>query len=375
MWRAIPRTPSSLQAFVLVFAAVAAPDPTHADHAASAGVYVRNDTDHTVVVSPRLHLRSMLLEETHLDLSYTVDVWTSASVDIVASASQAVTEQRDELNVGLDHAMGDVTLAAGYRYSVEPDYVSHGGSASISGDLANKAATLAWSLAGSSDQVGRAGDPRFSEAVDTLVTGVSFTQVIDPDTLAQALYELSLVRGYQASAYRFVALGFDGLCYGQASFCRPEQNPRERMRHALALRLRRALGKHWSVGGGYRAYLDDWGIVSHTIKADLALAPDPRSTLALTYRFYLQGAADHYKPLYLENDRNARYFTRDKELSPLSSHRVALELDRVWELADGAAGLVTGLELAPSFYRYDDFLALDRVTAIEVTAVIGMELP
>jgi hypothetical protein len=367
------RVSRNLPALALALGVLTAREATRADHSASAGLYVRDDTDRTTVISPRLRLRSQLAEETHLDVAYTVDVWTSASVDIVASASQPVTEQRDELNAGLDQVIGDVTLAGGYRYSIEPDYESHGGSLSVALALADNAATLAWSASGSADRVGRAGDPRFAEEVSTLMTGASLTQVLDADTVVQLLYELTSVRGYQASAYRFVALGIDGLCYGQAPFCLPEQNPRERLRHALALRVRRALGQSWSAGAGYRFYLDDWGILSHTATADLAWALDPHSTLALSYRFYIQGAADHYKPVYLEGDRNVAYFTRDKELSPLSSHRVALELDRVWKLGDGASGLVTGLEVAPTFYRYDDYPTLDRVTAIEVTAVTGME--
>ena len=147
------------------------------------------------------------------------------------------------------------------------------------------------------------------------------------------------------------------------------------MRHAAALQLRRALGEHLSAGAGYRFYLDDWGILSHTAKADLTWAPDAQTALGLTYRFYTQGKADHYKPFYGDADVNARYFTRDKELSPLSSHRAALVFDRVWAVAGGDAGLTTALEVAPTFYVYDDFLALDQVTAIEVTAAVGMEWP
>jgi hypothetical protein len=369
--RSARRAPRS--ALALVWVAVAA-SSTRADHSASTAVYVRQDTDHTNVISPRLKLRSSLLDdETHLDLAYSVDVWTSASVDIVASASEPVTEQRDELDLGLDRTFGDLTLAGHYRYSTEPDYESHGGSVGVSWDLANKAVTLAWTAGGSVDRVGRAGDVSFREDVNTLSTGVSLTQVVDVDTLFQVLYDLSAVRGYQASAYRYVAFGSSGPCHDTSEFCLPEQNPRERLRHALAARVRRALGLAWSAGGGYRFYLDDWGIVSHTAKADLSWAPQRRSTLALSYRFYTQSAADHYRAQYLESDIGLAYYTRDKELSPLSSQRVALEFDWVWELAHAREGLLTGLAVATTFYHYRDFAMLTRSTAFEVTAVTGME--
>lgn len=348
--------------------------PARAEQSASAALYVRTDTDHTRVISPRLELRTGVVdEETHVDLTYAVDVWTSASVDIVASASAPVTEQRDELNLGLDRVLGDLTLAAGYRYSTEPDYVSHGGSATASWDLADRATTLALSLSGSKDRVGRSGDENFSEQVSTLGTGLSLTQVIDTDTLIQLVYDVAFVSGYQASAYRYVAFGSPGPCEDTAPFCLPEQNPRERARHALAIRARRALTTHWSLGGGYRFYLDDWGVHSHTAKADVAWAPQPHATVALSYRFYTQSQADHYRFAYSPEDVGLAYFTRDKELSPLSSQRVALELDWVWPIDQERMGLLTAVSLATTFYDYRNFAMLTHSTAFEITAVTGLE--
>lgn len=362
------------RASLLVIGVVLAAEPARADHSGSASVYVREDTDHTTVISPRLRLRAAVpSDETHVDLSYAADVWTSASVDIVASASQPVTEQRDEVNAGVDHTFGDLTLGAAYRFSTEPDYKAHGGGVRAAVDLANRAFTLAWTGGGSADRVGRAGDPNFDKAVTTLATGLSLTQVIDPETLIQLLYDFALVRGYQASAYRFVAFGSPGPCRGTAPFCRPETNPGQRLRHALAVRARRALSSEWSIGAGYRAYLDDWGVFSNTVRADVAWAPEPKATLSLSYRFYDQTAADHYKAQYQAADLTLKYYARDKELSPLTSHRVALELDWIWETAQGSSGVITGLAAAMTFYRYHDFSMLDRTRALEVTASVGME--
>jgi hypothetical protein len=371
----VPSDPSKYARALLVSLGLALlPAGARAESSASTSLYVRADTDHTTVVSPRVRLRAPVLDdETHVDLAYTVDVWTSASVDIVASASQPVTEQRDELNFGADHVFGDLTVGAAYRLSLEPDYESHGGGARVALDLADKAFTLAWTGGGSADRVGRAGDEDFDEGVTTLTTGVSLTQVIDADTLLQVLYDVGFVRGYQASAYRFVSFGSAGPCAGSAPLCRPESNPRSRTRHALALRLRRALSTEWSIGAGYRAYLDDWGVFSHTARGDVAWAPETRATVALSYRFYDQTAADHYQAQYGPEDLGRAHYARDKELSPLSSHRAALELDWAWELAQESR-LLTALAAAATFYRYRDFSMLDRTTAIEVTAVLGMEL-
>src|SRR5262245_6636464 len=126
----------------------------HADELASA-VYVRTDSDETLVVAPRLHAQLPIEEATNLNFTYAVDVWTSASIDIMTSASKVpVTEQRDELDLAVDHAFEDVTLSGAYRYSTEPDYVSHGGSLGLSYDFADNNATVGAGVSGSSDSVG-----------------------------------------------------------------------------------------------------------------------------------------------------------------------------------------------------------------------------
>jgi hypothetical protein len=345
----------------------------HADEVAAA-VYVRSDSDDTLVVAPRLHAQLPIEESTNLNFTYAVDVWTSASIDIMSSASKVpVTEQRDELDLAVDHAFGDVTLSGAYRYSTEPDYVSHGGSLGLNYDFAENNATVGAALTGSSDRVGKAGDPGFDEAVGTIGGRLSFSQVLGKETVAQLIYELARAGGYLASPYRYVAIGGDGRCTapmgGQGllgPLCVPEASPGERMRHALALELRQALGQAWSLGAGYRFYLDDWSLQSHTVKGELTWLAAADSLLALRYRFYTQGAAEHYRAVYLTAQP---YVTTDKELSPLSSHRFALELDQRWSLREERS-LRAILSFAPIFYSYRDFPPLDSITAFELNATL-----
>ena len=345
----------------------------HADELASS-VYVRTDSDDTLVVAPRLHARLPLAETTNLDLTYAVDVWTSASIDIMTSASKVpVTEQRDELDFALDHAFDDLTLSGAYRYSTEPDYVSHGGSLGLSYELADNNATFAAGLSGSRDSVGKAGDPGFDEAVGTVGGRVSFSQVLGKDTVSQLIYELGRARGYLASPYRYVAIGGDGRCtapFGEQGtlgpLCVPEATPGTRLRHALALELRHAPGQRWSIGGGYRFYLDDWQLQSHTLKAEVGWIAAEDTLLAARYRFYTQGAAEHYRAVY---PTPQPYVTTDKELSPLSSHRIGLELDRRFPLR-AERSLRAIVSVAPIFYSYRDFPPLQSITAFELNATL-----
>ena len=82
------------------------------DDVVEAGVVLRADTDTTQVVSPRARTRLGLLDEdTHFDVEYTADIWTSASIDIRTAATAAVTEQRDDVCSGGEHRRVDLLVA------------------------------------------------------------------------------------------------------------------------------------------------------------------------------------------------------------------------------------------------------------------------
>lgn len=360
------------RALLLLLALGAVPPAAARAQELAPSLYIRTDSDHTTVISPRVRARAPVTEATNVDFVYTVDIWTSASVDVVASASEPVTEQRDEIDLNIDHALPDLTLFAGYRYSHEPDYVSNGGHVGASLDLADKSTTLAAGLSFSVDDVGRAGDPAFSRSANSLGAQVSVTQVIDPDTLVQALYDLNRIGGYQSSPYRRVGIGGDGSCRGRAAWCVEERNPDERIRQAWALRVRRALGPRYSAGGGYRFYADSWGIHSHTFQAAISWIPSSDDTLSLQYRGYVQSSADHYRARYDSLTALGQYITGDKELSALSSQRVLLEAEHTFTL-DTSTVLRAALSIGPTFYAYSEFVHLSSMTALDVTTSAVLE--
>jgi len=353
---------------------------------AAATFYIRTDSDQTTVITPRLRVGAPVAEATRVDLVYTVDVWTSASIDIRTSASKAVTEQRDEIDVSLQQAFTDVSVSGSYRYSTEYDYESHGAGLSAAYDFADNNAQVALAARGYFDQVGRAGDPGFERASDMLTASASFTQVLDADTVVQLIYELTSQDGYLSSPYRFVRIADDvgaipSTCaYPTTAYvprtlrgCMPENNPGTRLRHAAAVHGRRALGTPLSVGAGYRFYIDDWDMTSHTASADVALTLDPGWLLSLGYRFYLQSSASHFAPFYRPMELPGHY-TSDKELSAMTSHRIELELGRTFALDDLGSELNTVLRAAPSYFAYDEYRLLDHVTALELTLTVGVTL-
>jgi hypothetical protein len=353
---------------------------------ASSAFYIRTDTDQTTVITPRMRVGAPLAEATRFDVVYTVDVWTSASIDIRTSASKAVTEQRDEIDASLMHAFTDVTVSGGYRYSTEYDYESHGGALSAAYDFADNNAQLALGARAYFDEVGRAGDPGFSEPSRMLTGRASFMQVLDAQTYLQFVYELTRQDGYLSSPYRYVRIATDvgtipSTCqYPETAYvertlrgCELENNPDQRLRHAAALHVRRALSDALSAGVNYRFYIDDWEMTSHTAGIDGALSIEPGWLFALGYRFYAQSSAAHFASFYPERPLPGHY-TSDKELSALSSHRLELEVSRGFGLGEPGSELRAVLRGAPTYFIYDEYLLLDSVTALEVTFALEVTL-
>ena len=339
----------------------------------SSSVFVRTDSDHTVVVSPHAHLNKRLGDSDQLDVTYAADVWTSASVDVRASASKPVTEQRDELDLALAHEWEDLSLAGSYRYSVENDYVSHGLSATASLDLAQNNTTLALGGFAFMDKVGRSGEPSFSRDLVTAGTRASLTQILGPRMFAQLTYELAYLSGYQASPYRFVGTGGTGFGCKDASSCQPEREPDQRYRHALAALVRRALTQDLSIGLNYRFYLDSWQLSSHTVSAQLAWLVADDTQLALSYRFYTQTGVYFYQRVYAPSADPGRYTTRDREQSPMQSQRLGLEWEQRFALGHAGTRLVWFTSLGGVLYDYQNFVGLRSVEALELTFALRLE--
>ena len=355
--------------FLLAFALIAG--HAGAEDSLSSAVYVRTDSDDTVVVSPLAHASKQVLDQTVLDLTYTADVWTSASVDVRASASKAVTEQRDELEGTVSQAVSDLTLTGTYRFSVENDYTSHGAFLGGSYAMADNAATLAWNAFGLFDTVGRSGSPAFSESLYTAGARLSFTQVLDPHMLAQLTYELAHLDGYQASPYRKIGLGGTGFgCVG-ALLCIDEREPSTRTRNVGALVVRRALTDALSAGASYRFIVDDWGLRSHTVALQLGLMLGERSLLSLRYRFYTQTGVRFYAPIYAVTLANEAYATRDREQSPMHDQRIGLDWEQRAQLGSDL-DLAISLSAGGTRFDYDAFVGLSHTYAFELALALAL---
>ncbi len=335
---------------------------------ATASTYFREDTDRLSVRTPRVAIAGRIDDAT-LSGAYALDAWSGASIDIRTAASPHVEEFRHQVDLVVGHEGEDFRLRGAYRLSVENDYLSNGGSLRAEVDLAARTTTLTLDVYGGGDDVGRAGDASFHRLQGRVGARLGWTQVLDPLTVVSASWETSVVLGYQASPYRFVALGGDGTCVA-APFCVPEAVPDERIRHALSLVGRRALGDAISVGLEYRLYVDSWELVSHAAAADLAWRVDPTLTLGIAYRYYTQSEASFYRPRYFDADGSDGFWTRDRKLSALFTHAVTLSAEHVAAL-NREVDLTVGARVTGTRFEHLAFVGLSDVYALEITLLSG----
>ncbi|MEO7097063.1 MAG: DUF3570 domain-containing protein [Polyangiales bacterium] len=341
---------------------------------ASSTVYVRSDTDATTIISPTVKVAGKA-DKVTLGATYTVDAWTGASVDVVTAATKAIHEKRNEVDAVVGYAGGTTGVTANYRFSYEPDYISHGLTLGLRSELAGKNTTLSIDALGSDDRVGRSGDPNFSLPVRTLGGRVVVAQVIDRNTIAELGAQTTLVSGYQASPYRFVAIGDVGTCMSSAPYCIPEQVPDERLRTAVTARARRAFGRTLSFGLEYRFYFDDWAIRSHAVEPDVTWLLSDTQTLSLRYRYATQSEASFYRPRYFDLAMTSGYVTRDRKLSALVSNELGVQYLHRIENEDGEHVIVWGFRTTLSRVDYLAYVGLDHVWALDVTGLVGVELP
>ncbi len=200
----------------------------------------------------------------------------------------------------------DATLAYGLNFSTEYDFLSVGGNLKYTLDFNQGNTTFGAGLSFESDETDAEGgapialtpvpssgphsqETDTSKTVTDLVLGLS--QVINPTSLVQFNYSLSVSSGYHSDPYKLLSVvdaNGEPLRYVY------EGRPDSRTKHALFGRYKRFLTGRDVLDASYRFMTDDWGVVSHTVDAGYRWNFSDHQYLEPHLRWYNQGAADFY---------------------------------------------------------------------------------
>jgi hypothetical protein len=249
--------------------------------------------------------------------NYYVDMISSASVDVLATASP-YSEQRDEFSVGVDYLHGKSFMGLSYTNSEEDDYSANSVRFGISQDFFGDLTTLGISYARGWDTVRRNGDDTFEEDATRQTYRVDLTQIITKNLIVNLNYEGVTDEGFLNNPYRQVRYLDPSAARGYSY--ESEIYPRTRTSSATALRAMYYLPYRAAVRAEARWYQDTRGIDAWN--AELGYThPLGVFTLEAKYRFYTQSAADFYSDLFDRADAQ-NFMARDKELATYTTQTI-----------------------------------------------------
>jgi hypothetical protein len=306
-------------------------------------------------------VRKKFAEKYAVNASYYVDMVSSASIDVITTASP-YQEERTQYGVGFEYLRGKVTYAASFSNSTENDYDADTASLSISQDMFGDLTTVALFFTRGWDDVTRRGDATFADQVDRRIYGVNVSQVATRNLILGLSFETITEEGFLNNPYRQVRFVDPDAALGYSY--ESELYPRTRTGNALALRARWYLPYRAALQADYRFYSDTWDINASTAEVAYTHPLDHAWTFDVHFRFYTQNAAEFYSDLFPREDFQ-NFLARDKELAAMQSQSLGFGV--AYEFKPGRIEFLgkaaVNLKYDHIRFEYDDFRDL-RTTGV-----------
>jgi len=283
-------------------------------------MYHLYDGGGVTIDGPSLLVRKKVGKSTSFVTNYYVDMVSSASIDVVTTASP-YTEERKQWSVGVDYLRGSTTMRANYTSSVESDFDASTYSFSVSQNMFGDLTTLTLSYAYGDDIVGNSTDPDFRRDNTRQHYAVGLTQILTKNLITTLNVETVTDEGYLNNPYRTVRYANPNVPEGYSY--EAELYPNTRTTNAVGLRARYFLPYRAALEGEYRYFTDTWDIESHTM-AVTYIHPMGPWTFTAKYRYYDQTGASFFQDLF-PRSQATNFRGRDKELSDLTSSTIHLK--------------------------------------------------
>ena len=279
-------------------------------------LYHRYDGGGVTVDGPSLLVQKKFAEKYAVSANYYVDMVSSASIDVVTTASP-YKETRTQGSFGFSMLNGSTEYNVNYTLSDENDYTANTASFDLSQDMFGGLTTVSFGFSRGWDDVRKHGDKAFAETIDRRNYRLGLSQIITKQLIMGLNYEVITDEGYLNNPYRSVRYLDPENPLGYAY--QPEVYPRTRNSNAIALDARYYLKYRASVHGEYRYYTDSWGIDANTVQVGYTQPWGRQWLFEAGYRWYDQSAADFYSDLFPRADAQ-NFLARDKELSSFTSN-------------------------------------------------------
>jgi hypothetical protein len=272
------------------------------------------------IQGPSILVRKKVGKSVSVVGNYYVDMISSASIDVVTTASP-YTEERTQWSLGADYLHGNTTMRVNFVSSVESDFVAKTFSFSVSQDMFGDLTTLTLGYALGNDEVGKSDDPLFEKFLDRQSYSVGLTQILTRKLIATLSIDTITDEGFLNNPYRSVRYR-DASSEVGFSF-ESELYPNTRSSTAVGVRARYFLPYRAAIEGEYRYFNDTWDIKSHTT-AITYIQPWRDFTFTGKFRYHDQTGAHFFSDLFPYSEAT-NFRGRDKELSPLQSFTFQLK--------------------------------------------------
>ena len=303
------------------------------------------------VDGPAVLVRKSIGDSVSLKAKYYVDTISSASVDVMSSASP-YTEERTETDISVDYLRNRTLMTLAYNKSDESDYLSQTGSFDISHDMFGDLTTVSLGYSVGSDDIGNNTDESFSKSANRQNFRLGLTQILTKNSLLSVNFETISDEGFLHSPYRsYRYLDDTGVILTAA-----EKYPETHISNALALYLKYYLSYRAALSGGYRYYSDTWGVKASNMEIGYTHPFWEVWTFDVHYRYYTQTAADFYSDLF-SRVGGKNYMARDKELSTFKDQTLGFGVSYEfkpdsWQFIDRGS---LNFELDYMKFNYKDF--------------------
>jgi len=275
--------------------------------------------------------------------SYYVDNVTSASIDVMAQASE-YSETRDEISLGVDYLYNDTISTISYNTSEESDYLSDTFNIDMSQEVFNGMTTFNIGYSTSADTVKRV-DNDFNKNLDRYRYRFGLSQILTKTWHASFNYENISEKGFLNNPYRSARV---------LGAYVPEVYPSTRTSEAFSVRSITYFDWRGSLKFDYRYFTDTWGIRGDTFEVGVSKYIGTKDIIDFSIRLYSQNKASFYSDNFTAE---MIYMARDKELSTFSDITLKARYSyHMFEKDNGFfnQGTIT-TSLAYIEFNYDDF--------------------
>ena len=293
-------------------------------------LYHSFDGGGVTIDGPSVLVRKEIADTVSVYGNYYVDMVSSASIDVEATASP-YSEERTEASIGIDYLYDKTIMSLSYTSSDEDDYQAETVGFGISQDFFGDLTTLGLGFSLGSDTVKQNGNPDFEDEAEHRRYSLTLTQILTKNLIANLSVETVVDEGYLNNPYRQVRYANPTVPLGYSY--EQELYPRTRNSDAAAIRALYYLPYRAALRLEYRTFSDSWGIAADAAEVRYTHPLKDRWLLEVKYRHYDQTQADFYNDLFAFSEATT-FRARDKELSAFSTQTfgigVSYELKTGW---------------------------------------------